>query len=132
MPETKTSLLAILLAATTATACGTSINHTQINPSPRPMVARPAETVEMFTSGAPQRPHVDVLFIEAEETSSMSTDRTPEMLNKLRVHAAKLGCDGIVIGGLSSRAPGVSDTESWLVDSPKARKGLWATCIVYS
>ncbi|HEU0032299.1 MAG TPA: hypothetical protein VFQ53_16825 [Kofleriaceae bacterium] len=95
------------------------------------MAARPPETVEMFTSGPPARAHVDVALLEAEESSSLSLDRTPEMLSKLRARGAAMGCDGVVLGGMSSRDPGVGDAESWLVDHPKGRKGVYATCIVY-
>lgn len=120
--------LALLLAV----GCGTSIQTTPINPAPRPLAPRPPASVELFTSGAPPRAHVDVAFLEAEESSSFSTHRTPEMLNKLRERGAQMGCDGIVIGGLSSRDPGVTDTETWLVSNPKGRKGIYATCIVYT
>jgi len=113
-------------------ACGTTIRETVINPSPRQMVSRPPETVELFTSGAPARPHVDVAFLEAEESSSWSTDGTADMLNKLRKRGADRGCDAIVVGGLSSRDPGLNDTETWLVDHPKGRKGIYGTCIVYT
>lgn len=121
-------LFALLVAA----GCGTSIQTTLINPAPHPMVARDPTTVELFTSGAPQRAHVDVAFIEAEETSGLSTDGTPEMLSQLRERGAALGCDAVVIGGVSSRDPGVTDAEAWLVEHPKGRKGLFATCIAYT
>jgi hypothetical protein len=120
--------LALVLAA----GCGTSIHTTAINPAPRPMVPRDPASVELFTSGPPLRGHVDVAFLEAEESSSFSTHHTPEMLNKLREQGAQFGCDAVVIGGLSSRDPGITDAETWLVDHPKGRKGVFATCIVYT
>ena len=96
------------------------------------MVSRDPASVELFTSGPPPRAHVDVAFFEAEETSSFSTDRTPDMLRHLRERGADLGCDAVVVGGVSSRDPGVTDVESWLVDHPKGRKGVFATCIAYT
>jgi hypothetical protein len=122
--------LACLVVA--LTGCGTSIRTTMVNPAPHPMVARHPASVELFTAGAPARPHVDVALIEAEEQSSFSTSRTPDMLNKLRVRGAEMGCDAVVIGGMSSRDPGIHDAESWLVDHPKGRKGVYATCIMYT
>lgn len=122
--------LALLLASTAA--CGTSIRTTAVNPAPYPMSPRPPATVELFTSGAPARPHVDVALIEAEESSSFSTHGTAEMLGKLRERGAEMGCDAVVIGGMSSRDPGLADTETWLVDNPKSRKGVFATCVVYT
>jgi hypothetical protein len=124
----RTLLVALVLAA----GCGTSIHTTTLNPAPRPMVPRHPASVELFTSGPPQRAHVDVALIEAEESSSFSTHRTPEMLNKLREQGAQLGCDAVVLGGMSSRDPGITDAESWLVDNPKGRKGVFATCIAYT
>lgn len=122
-------LLAVLLLAA---GCGTSIHATTLNPSPVPMQARPAYAVELYTSGAPHRPHVDIALLEAEESSSFSLDKTAEMLGKLRERAGAMGCDGIVIGGMSSRDPGLRDKESWLVENPKGRKGIYGTCIVYT
>ena len=129
MTKCSSLLLALLLAVA---ACGTSLRETVINPAPRPMAPRPPETVEMFTSGAPARPHVDVAFFEAEEASSFSTAETADMMNKLRKRAADRGCDAIVVGGLSSRDPGMHDAETFLVDNPKGRKGIYGTCIVYT
>lgn len=121
-------LVTLLLAA----GCGTSIHATTLNSSPVPMAPRPAHAVELFTSGAPHRPHVDIALLEAEESSSFSLDKTPEMLGKLREKAGAMGCDAIVIGGMSSRDPGLRDKESWLIDNPKGRKGMYGTCIVYT
>ncbi len=125
---TRSLLLVTLLAA----GCGTSIHATTLNPSPVAMAPRPAGAVELYTSGAPARPHVDVMLLEAEESSSFSLDKTAEMLGKLRERAGAMGCDAIVVGGMSSRDPGLRDTESWLVDHPKGRKGIFGTCIVYT
>src|SRR5688572_32700600 len=126
------SAAAALVLAASLAACGTTIRETVINHPPRPMAARPPESVEMFTSGAPTRPHVDVAFLEAEESTSFSTDGTADMLAKLRKRGAERGCDGIVIGGLSSRDPGLNDGESWWNHDAKARKGVYATCIMYT
>jgi hypothetical protein len=123
----------IALALVLVAGCGTSITATMVNAPPHPMGPRPPASVELFTSGAPARPHVDVALLEAEQTSSsVSTHGTPEMLTKLRERGAQMGCDGIVIGGMSSRDPGITDAEAWLVDRPRGRKGVYATCIVYT
>lgn len=122
----------VALALVLAAGCGTSISATPINPSPRPLAPRAPASVELYTSGSPARAHVDVAFLEAEEASSFSTHGTPEMLAKLREQGARMGCDAVVVGGLSSRDPGLNDTETWLVSNPKGRKGIFATCIVYT
>ena len=128
MARFKAPFVALVLVV----GCGTSIQATSINPSPRPLVARSPASVELFTSGAPARPHVDVALLEAEATSSLSTDRTPEMLSELRERGAQMGCDAIVLGGVTSRQPSPGEAETWLVDHPGSRRGLVATCIVYS
>ncbi len=131
MPRTlpyQTLATALLFIA----ACGSSITRTDINPAPKPMPPRPAASVEVFSSGAPARPHVDVAILEVEESSSFSVSDTGEMVSHLRSRAAAMGCDGVVIGGASSRDPGLTDKESLFVDNPRGRKGFFATCIAYT
>lgn len=129
----KTLALSTITAALLFTAaCGASVTRTDLNAPPRPMAARHPATVELFTSGAPMRPHVDVAVLEAEESSSFSRADTRDLIVALRDRAASMGCDGVVISGATSRDPGVNDKESWLVEQPRGRKGLFATCIVYS
>jgi hypothetical protein len=125
--------LTITTALLFTAACGASVTRTDINAPPRPMAARHPATVEVFTSGAPMRPHVDVAVLEAEESSSFSQASTGDMIVALRRKAGAMGCDGVVVSGATSRDPGLNDKESWLVDGqPRGRKGLFATCIVYS
>lgn len=105
-------------------ACGTAIQQTGINVPPHAMAARPPESVEVFTSGVPARAHVDVAMLQAQQQSSFSQDGTAAMIAELRVTAAAMGCDGLVITGpndavLSDRAGTVT------------LHGLTGTCIVY-
>lgn len=108
------------------TACGTTIRATTINPSPRPMTSRPPETVELFTSGAPNdRRYVDVAYLEAEQDSPYSFDSTPEFLTELRSRGASMGCDGVVVG-----AP-TNHVTTDLNDRPASVHGIVATCIMF-
>lgn len=116
----KLALLCVVLAG-----CGTSIQATAINPAPHVLAPRPTESVEVFTSGAPARPHVDVALLEAEQDSSYSLDDTGAMLAKLRERGAAMGCDALVFHGLSS------SSEELVGDQVQSRKGVYATCIVY-
>ena len=118
-----------LLTLLAAAACGTSVSHTVLNPSPRPMAPRPAETVELFTSMPPARPYVDVALIEAEESTSWSTADTGDLLSALRKRGAKLGCDAVVVGGATSRDPQLGELDP--SDRPRSRRGYYGTCIVY-
>jgi hypothetical protein len=95
------------------------------------MTPRPPASVELYTSGPPQRAHVDVALLEVEESSSLSLADTNAMMNELRSRAAQIGCDAIVLGGASSRDPGLGDAERWLNKDARGRKGFTATCIAY-
>ncbi|MEO8699275.1 MAG: hypothetical protein ABI867_04500 [Kofleriaceae bacterium] len=118
-----------LLLLAFAAGCGTTITATMINPAPHPMRPRPPESVELFTSGPPQgRPYVDIAYLEAEQQTDLSVDDTAEFLGKLRVRAAAMGCDGVVVGGLTNRT-----TVAVLSNHDAASvKGITATCIAYS
>jgi hypothetical protein len=115
--------------------CGTSVRTTMVasplQASPRPLAPRTVESVEMFLSGPPQRPYVDLALLEGEQTSSFSMHETPQILGAVRERAAQLGCDGIVFRGVTNRMPGLGDAETLINDEPKERKGLVAVCIVY-
>lgn len=119
----KTSLAVMLLSV----GCGTTIAVTQINPPPRPLRARPPETVELFTSGPPLRPYVDVAYLEAEQASHLSVHGTREFFDHLRARGAAIGCDALVIGGKTNRA-----TVSIDLKTPANISGVTATCIVYT
>lgn len=88
------------------------------------MSGRAAETVELFTAGAPSRPHVDVALLEAVEGGSFAYHATTEMLGDLRARAAAMGCDALVIGTVTP------DTN--LSSDSLYRKTIVGTCIVYT
>jgi hypothetical protein len=102
---------------------GSTVQTTVINPAPRPLAPRPPETVEVFTTGVPEQPHVDVALLEVEQASGYSGDETPEMIAALRTRGAELGCDAIVFNGITSHAT--------MVEGEPPRKGVYATCVVY-
>jgi hypothetical protein len=109
-------------------ACGSTIHATEINPPPGPLAARPAATVEVFTSGPPARPHMDLAYFEAQQDSEFSTDDTRDFIVKMREAAARRGCDGLVIGAITHEVHGaIFDARQ-----PTSQKGLTATCIVYT
>jgi hypothetical protein len=43
-----------------------------------------------------------------------------------------MGCDAIVFHGISSHDPGLGSVEHLVDDHPGSRKGIYATCIVYT
>ncbi len=85
-------LVLVLLAG-----CEVQIRETALNPPGRAMTAKPAAQVEVFTSGAPARPHTDVMLLEARPVIPQPLEDT---IATLREEAAQRGCDGIVINDL--------------------------------
>jgi hypothetical protein len=118
----------VLLVATLVAGCGTSLHATMINPAPHAMQPRPPQTVEMFSSGPPHRPYVDVAYLEAEQESSYSVDGTSDFIAQLRERAARMGCDGVVLGGVTNAPDAVA---SITADINASRKGITATCVMY-
>jgi len=83
------------------------------------MFRRPVESVELFTSGAPARPHTDVAVLEAEP--GLSERSTGELISRMREKAAAQGCDGLVVTGVDNQ----------LIRGAGERKTITGTCIVY-
>jgi hypothetical protein len=87
-------------------------------------VARSPESVEVFATTAPTRPHVDVSFFEADERSNHARN-TGEFIAKLREAAAARGCDALVLNSVSN----VLELQGRYSDN---NKDVAATCIVYT
>ncbi|HEY4177354.1 MAG TPA: hypothetical protein VGM90_10995 [Kofleriaceae bacterium] len=123
----------LLLLALVATGCGTTIRVTEINTAPKPMRSRPPESVEVFTSGPPQgRPYLDIAYLEAEQASQYSVDETQEFIGELRERAAKMGCDGLVVGAPTNRSPNSGVGEVLGAEKQPDRNGIVGTCIVFT
>jgi len=107
-------------------ATPTTVQVTALNPWPAPAPARPPETVELFSSGPPRdRTYVDVAYLEAQQ-GEFSDANTQQFVGRLRTVAGRLGCDALVLGGITNaRRDGV-------LDAQRTHKGLVATCIVYT
>ena len=109
-----------------ASGCALSyVETTRLNAPPRPLVARPARSVEIYTSSPPTRPHVDVALLRADQ-ANFGTD-TPAMLQSLAERAGELGCDALFISGASERAASRGDL-SFL---DPGSHNLFATCLAY-
>ena len=89
---------------------GTTFNTIPVNSPPRELKPRPVETVEVFSSDRPQKPYVDVAYLEAEVTPLEGTNN---VVANLRARAAALGCDAIIFMGRD------------------AKSGYAANCVVY-
>ena len=109
--------------------CGTFVDFTPLNDPPHALSPRSAGTVEVLSSGAPARPHVDVAIVEAEQTRSLNEQGTGLMIRRMRERAAALGCDAIVLGGVTDHQ-GAGPGSGWDLLDPGATRRQ-ATCIVY-
>ena len=98
----------VLVAACLASGC-VSVSITEINRPPHPLSKRLSADVEVFTSNAPARSHVDVAVITADGDASLD-----KFIATLREKAAAIGCDAISIQPVVQQAH------------------LAGTCIVYS
>lgn len=122
-------VLAFVAVAIVAAACGTTTRFTPTNPSPRAMQPRHPQSVQMFTSSAPEAPFVEVGIIQARQSSELSFDDMPEIIQELRIRAAEIGCDGVIINGASDKVVGGGDHHG---SSTTTLEGFWGACIMFS
>ena len=109
-----------------AGGCGTFVTETPINEAPRPLEPRPPESVEIFTSAPPARPHVDVMLLEVEQTHDVNDQGMDIMIARLRERAGQLGCDAVFIGGFSEH----EGQHGNFLDKDSTK--MQATCIAYT
>jgi hypothetical protein len=105
------------------TGCGVTSDYTQLNPPPRAMVAKPVDSVQVFSSTRPTRPYVEVGLVSARAGSTVDNDQG-EILRSLRERAAEAGCDAIFDLRANNRTSGGPYGGGTMM-------GYEATCIVY-
>ena len=102
-------LLALAAALAPAVACvpaAPSLSVIHLNTPPRALVARDRGTVTVFSTGAPTRPFVEVALIQSRR--EWGTLETPqEIFERMRVEAARTGCDGLVLLGEANLVNGL-------------------------
>jgi hypothetical protein len=128
------ALPSILLA--TIAACGTTTRFTATNPSPHPLVPKPAAQVHVYTTGAPEVPYVEVGILQSRQSSSASLDDMPEIIGAMRAEAGKIGCDGVIINGAADKVESSSSMTSdrkgtTYSSNTSTLEGFWGACIVY-
>lgn len=122
----------ILLGLLLVTACGTTTRFVATNSSPRPLTPRPPETVTLFAAGLPDRPFVEIGIIQARQSSTLSSDDMPEILDELRAEAGRRGCDGVVINGTNDKQSSTATIFARGSRSSSATlEGFWGTCIMF-
>lgn len=113
-------------------ACGTTTQWVPTNPSPRPLAPRAPSTVEVWTTGVPNRPYTEVGLITARQASAYSTHQMPEIINALRAEAAKIGCDAVMLQGKDDSIVGSgSSFRGTGSSSTTTLEGYWGACLVY-
>lgn len=112
-------------AAMSALGCGAYSSWMPTNPPPHPMQPRPADQVEMFTSGAPTRSFVEVGIIQSSPGMA-ATDL--QVLAELRTEGGKRGCDGVIVNGETKSATASGNAIFATADEKTAFR---AACIVY-
>jgi hypothetical protein len=102
------------LAALALGGCGSTVtSFMPLNESPRPLAARSVNEVKVFTTSIPKSAFVEVGLLTSGN-SGLASANDFELINLLRVEAAKHGCDALVITGINKTATvaGASATES--------------------
>jgi len=122
------SLLALAGFAPLA-GCGTYTSFTPINSPPHELTSRPSCQIEVFSSGPPSRPYVDVAVIEVEQTHSFNEQGAALMIRRIRAQAGAIGCDAVVLGGITDHNGAQPGTGLYLLDPGSTKQT--ATCIVY-
>jgi len=115
--------LAALLAVA---ACGATTRFVATNPSPRPLAPRPAASVQVFTSGQPTIPYVEVGLLQGRQGGPIVTgaDALPAIVSRMRADAAAIGCDALIVNADADRVEGPGR-------GPATVRGFWAACIVF-
>jgi hypothetical protein len=90
----------VLVIGLAGCAAGTYIYPITIQPPPHAMAPRPPQSVEVYSSGRPERPFVDVAYLEAAVNSYEGLDN---VVGDLRTRAAAMGCDGIIFNGRDAK-----------------------------
>jgi hypothetical protein len=84
--------------------------------------------VEVFSSGRPERPFVEVGIIETQQQSMYSLDKPDAVFAELREEAGRQGCDALILLGTND---GMQVVVGQYGGSGQTLKGYRATCAVY-
>jgi hypothetical protein len=102
----------------------TEVTYTPLNVPPHALKARRPDQIPIFSSGPPERPHVDVGLISVQQGEGSETPAS--LIAILRQSGAERGCDALLLAPPSSTTNATGLTYwggSYQIYS--------ATCIVY-
>jgi hypothetical protein len=120
-----TSILALSLLLA---GCGTKVEYVKTKAPPHALAERPSSEVEVFMTGIPDKPFVEIGFIETQQSSAYSLDNSEAIFGKLREEAGRQGCDAVILLGDNDA------TEMHFaggVGGASTLKGYRAACAVY-
>ena len=120
----------LVAAVLFVSSCGTFVTETYLNGTPATVIPRSPDSVQIYTSGSPSRPHADMALLEVEQTHGLNEQGRALMLSRLRARAAQLGCDAVVVGGIRERDGAQPGSGFDLLDSGSTT--LHATCIMFT
>jgi len=92
--------LAFVAVLAAGLACASS-KFVKTNPPPRALSPRAVTEVAVFTTTQPDRPYVEVGIVTVIGTSNPPPHRS-QLIEDVRVEAAKQGCDGLILAGGSA------------------------------
>jgi len=108
----------------------------KLNAPPGALAARAPRDVTIFATGAPARPFVEVALIQSRKEWG-TTEQAEGIFERMRVAAARMGCDGLVllgeanvVDGMIYPVPGMWGAETHgTIDT---REGFRGACIVWT
>lgn len=114
-----------VLAVCLSSCAETTVTYTQLNVLPNNLLkVRKPEQIQVFSSTAPDRPHLDVGLISVQEGEANETPAS--LIEVLRRSGAERGCDALLL------APPSSTTKpTGLTYFDNSYQVYSATCIVY-
>ena len=128
-------LVALSLTLILVAGCGTTVQYVPTNASPVALEPRSPEQVQVFTSGPPAAPFVEVGIIQARQSTTLSVHEMPEIIAEMRKDAGKRGCHGLVITGANNTVSGGSGSATGAVfgdSSVDTKEGFSGACIVFT
>jgi hypothetical protein len=102
----------------------TELTYTPLNVPPHDLKARRPDQIQVFSSGPPERPHVDVGLISVQQGEGNETPAS--LIAILRQNGAERGCDALLLA-----PPGSTTTATGLTYFGGSYQVYSATCIVY-
>jgi hypothetical protein len=114
----------LLLLAGLSGCAETELTYTPLNVPPHDLKARRPDQIEVFSSGPPERPHVDVGLISVQQGEGNETPAS--LIAILRQSGAERGCDALLLA--PSRSTTAATGPTYFGGSYQVYS---ATCIVY-